>query len=176
MAGMSPIEPGEQPRADVRARRLDAPPSARYARPDEGPDPATLPSALPGRLAMAAFVAAVGAFLLVLVGAILAETFGLLLLSAGLGAAVGLVLSRAAAPGQTARPTPRSTVGWLAVGLAVLAVAAAAVATWIVARNEGGTLDLLDYLVTAFGPFVPAEAILAAIGARWGAYAGPVGR
>ncbi|MEO5703894.1 MAG: hypothetical protein ABIZ52_02545 [Candidatus Limnocylindrales bacterium] len=156
------------------ARRLEAPPGARYAEP--GGDPATNArgSALTGPLVRALIVALVGAAALLVVGAILALTAGLLFIAGGTGAAVGLVLARAAVPRDGGRPIRRRTVTWLAVALSIGAVAVAVVATWLVARNEGGTLALIDYLLQTFGPFVPAEVVLAAIAAAWGANAGPV--
>jgi hypothetical protein len=108
------------------------------------------------------------------VAAILASTTGLLFTSGVTGAGVGLVLARASAPRGAARPITRRAVAWLAVALSIAAVGVAAVATWLVARGEGGTLGLLDYLWTTFGPFIPGEAIVAAVAAAWGAGAGPV--
>ena len=64
----------------------------------------------------------------------------------------------------------------LAIGIAAGAVLVAFVATWLNARGEGGTLGLLDYLWETFGPFVPGTLFLAALGAGWGASAGPVQR
>lgn len=87
---------------------------------------------------------------------------------------MGLVLARAAVPGDEARPVPRRTVAQVAVAVAVAAVAIAAVATWLFARAEGGTLGIVDYLVDAFGLFIPAEVLIAAAAAVWGANAGPV--
>ncbi len=121
-------------------------------------------------------MAIAGAALLTIVGAILASTFGLLLAAGFIGTAVGLVLARAALPAGDAVPVPRRTVAWLAVGLAVGAVAVAALATWAYGRSEGGTLGLFEYLLETFGPFVPAEALIAAVTAWWGAKAGPVQR
>jgi hypothetical protein len=164
----------------LEGRRLAEPPSARYGRsagetPGGGPTGAS--SALAGPLARASLVAVAGAVALVLVGAILASTFGLLFVAGITGALAGLTLSRAAAPlDETRRPEPRRTLAWLAVALAVGAVAAAAIATWLIARAEGGTLELVDYLLTTFGPFVPAEVVIAAVAAWWGATTGPVQR
>jgi hypothetical protein len=113
----------------------------------------------------------------VLVGAVLASTFGLLFVAGITGALIGLVLSRAAAPlDETRRPVSRRTLAWLAIALSLGAVAVASVATWLIARAEGGTLQLVDYLLTTFGPFVPAEAVIAAVAAWWGAMTGPVQR
>lgn len=127
-----------------------------------------------GPLARAVVVAAIGAAALVAVGAIFASTVGLLFTSGATGAAVGLVLARAAVPPDDPRAVPRRTVAWLAIGLSIVAIVLADVATWLIARQEGGTLGLLDYLSTTFGPFVPAEPLLAAVTAWWGASAGPV--
>jgi hypothetical protein len=111
------------------------------------------------------------------VGAILASTFGLLFVAGITGGLVGLTLARAAAPlDEAVDPVPRRTLAWLGVALALGAVAVAAVITWLIARAEGGTLELVDYLLTTFGPFVPAEAVIAALAAWWGATSGPVQR
>lgn len=135
-----------------------------------------VPSALPGPLARASVVALVGAAVLVAVGAILASPAVLLFVAGLLGASVGLVLARAGVSSDGARALLRRTVGRLAVGMSVGAVGVAAVGMWLVARSQGGTLDLLDYLWTVFGPLVPAEAIAAGLAAAWGAGAGPVRR
>lgn len=119
-------------------------------------------------------VSVFGAGVLVAVGAILASTVGLLFIAAVTGGGIGLVLARAAVPRGDGRPVSRRAIGWLAVTLALAAVAIASLATWLVARGEGGTLGLLDYLLTTFGPLVPGEALLAALAAAWGANAGPV--
>jgi hypothetical protein len=90
-------------------------------------------------------VAAIGAVALLVLGAVIASTAGLLFAAGATGGATGLVLARVAD-----------------------------LATWVVARGEGGTLGPLDYLLTTFGPFVPGELVLAALGAAWGARSGPV--
>jgi hypothetical protein len=161
--------------SNAGARKLAEPPSARYAdRPEPGHDGASTASGLRGPLARALVVAAAGAVALVALGALFASTIGLLFTSGATGAAVGLVLARAAVPPADPRAVPRRTVEWLAIGLAIAAIVIADVATWLIGRQEGGTLGLLDYLLTTFGPFIPGEAVLAALGAWWGASAGPV--
>lgn len=162
-------------------RRLATPPSARYgpgrsAGPTGDDRDGELGSALTGPLLRALVVTVIGAAALLFVGAILTSTAGLLFIAGITGGAIGLVLARAAVPRSEARPTPRRTVAWLAVALSIAAVGIAAVATWVVALGEGGTLGLLDYLLDTFGPFVPGEALIAAIAAAWGASAGPVQR
>jgi hypothetical protein len=128
-------------------------------------------------VAKAVLIAVAGAAALVILGTIFASTFGLLFVAGVMGAAIGLALARARVPGDAgvAALTAR-TVGRLAVALAVGAVVVAALGTWLIARQEGGVLGPIDYLLTTFGPFVPAELLLAAVGALWGAGAGPVQR
>ena len=87
------------------------------------------------------------------------------------------MLARASVPADEGAPAlTRVAVTWLAVAIAVGAVVVADIATWLYARGEGGTLGLLDYLLTTFGPFVSGELVIAGIGAAWGASAGPVQR
>lgn len=181
MLPMAGTEPGDRmtPGAEPGARRLAQPPSTRYAGRPGGPGPASggaesTRSALPGPLARALVVGVAGAGALVAVGAIFASTAGLLFTSGAAGAGVGLVLARAAVPRNDARPVTRRAVAWLAIGLAIAAVVVGAVVTWLFARQGGGTLGPVDYLLTTFGPFVPAEAVIAALAAAWGASAGPV--
>ena len=175
-APREPAEPGDAPTSGPREpRRLAEPPSARYGR--SGGAAGSLRgdgSALPGPLVRATVVAFGGALLLTLVGAVFASTVGLLFVAGVAGAAIGLVLARAAVPLGVASPVARRTVVWMAIGLSLVAVLGSAVATWAYARGEGGTLGLVDYLLTTFGPFVPAEALLAAVTAWWGANIGPV--
>ena len=181
MAGTETNEPGERRTPGERmagvsaagSRRLAEPPSNRYT---EGARPGDVPSGtgLRGPLARALVIAAVGTAALVAVGAVFASTVGLLFTSAVAGAGIGLVLARAAVPPGDPRAVARRTVVWTAIALAISAVVVAGVATWLYARQEGGTLGLVDYLFTTFGPFVPGELLIAAIAAWWGASAGPV--
>jgi hypothetical protein len=169
MAAMT--EPGET----RGSRRLSEAPSNRYTASDRPVPAPGAGSSLTAPLIRATIVALAGSAALVLVGAILASTVGLLFVSGLCGAAIGLVLARAAAPRDELRlPTPRRTVAWLAIALSIGAVAVGAVATWLIALGEGGTLGLIDYLLAVFGPFLPAEAVIAAATAWWGATAGPI--
>lgn len=162
------VAPGE--------RRLAQPPSARYVSPARPRSEGAAGSALPGPLARASLVALAGAIVLTVVGAILTSTAGLLFVAGATGAAIGLVLAGARAPTGAALPASRRRVAWLSVVLAIGAVALASVATWLIGRTEGGVLGLFEYLLETFGPFVPGEAILAALGAWWGASTGPIQR
>jgi len=130
-----------------------------------------------GPTAQAAVVAVVGAALLFLVGAVVASTVGLAFVCGVMGAGIGLVLAGlgVARDGEPPRLS-RSRILWLAIGMSIGAVVVADVATWLYALREGGTLGLLDYLFETFGPFVPGELIVAALGALWGASSGPVTR
>ena len=175
---MATSEPGEprEPRDGRSGRRLEQPPSARYAAPDGGAS-STGRASLVRPVAQAGIAAVVGAALLFLVGAIVASTAGLVFVSGVMGAAIGLLLARASAPTDERAPAlTRGAVTWLAIGIAAAAVVVADVATWLNARGEGGTLGLLDYLWATFGPFVPGELFVAALGAVWGASTGPVQR
>jgi hypothetical protein len=128
-----------------------------------------------GPLLRAAGAAIVGAAVLVLMAAVLASTFGLLIVSGATGAAIGLLLAGARAPGGDAPPAlSRRSITWLAVAVALAAVVGADVATWLIARGEGGTLGLVDYLLTTFELVIPTELVVAALAAAWGAAAGPV--
>jgi len=164
---MSGIEPGD--------RRLDRAPSERYGAVSGDGRPNAGRSSLRGPLLRSATVAVVGAVLLILIGGVFASEAGLLFVAGGMGAAVGLVLARAAVPGPDGGPalTRRATT-WLAVSLAIGSIAVGAVGTWLFGRTEGGTLGVIDYLWTTFGLLVPAEAAVAALAAWWGAGAGPV--
>ena len=186
---MADMHPNDRPSpGEAGPRRLERPPSDRYAPGGRagggtgsgagrgaglGDSPSTS-SALPGPLARAAIVALAMALALLAVGALLASTAGLLFVAGIGGGATGLVLARAAVPRDGARPVARRTIGWLAVAIAIGAVAVAALGTWLIAQREGGTLELVDYLAETFGAFIPGEAIVAAAAAAWGANAGPV--
>jgi hypothetical protein len=171
MAGM---EPGERGNLEAGAKgRLERPPSDRYERGS-----AVTPSRRGGLLlptAKATGAALLGAIGVYAVGGLFASTAGLLFVAGLTGAAVGLVLARAAVLGDAAVPAmTRRQVTWLAVALSIGAMAIGAVVTWLHALGEGGTLGFIDYQLETFGPFIVGEAVIAAIAAAWGANAGPV--
>jgi hypothetical protein len=112
---------------------------------------------------------------LYLLGAILSSSAGLVFVAGLTGAAVGLLVARAAAPGRAEEPAlTRRGAAWLAVAISVLAVVLAAVGTWLHALAEGGALGVFDYLFETFGFVVPLELAIASLAAAWGAGAGPV--
>ena len=180
MGGTEPGEPRRQ-ESSRPGRRLEQPPSERYTRAAERRSDATETGRAPGALLepalKAAVVAAVGAALLFALGALLSETAGLLAVAGLTGAAVGLLLARAAAPGRGEEPAlTRRRATWLAIAVVWAAVAVAALGTWLHALSEGGTLGLVDYLLDTFGLLVPAELAIGALAAAWGVGAGPVQR
>jgi hypothetical protein len=116
---------------------------------------------------LAALAAAIGTLVaLVAVGGILELLTGLLFVAGVGGALIGLLVAGSSRPRRTRRG--------LAVGLATGAVAVAALGIWLIARAEGGTLGLFDFLWATGGLLVPAEAIVAALAAAWGESAGPI--
>jgi len=177
-----PPEPGDRPPAGHPATGLARPPSERYAAAGGGRSgPATTPGAAGGRASLGALAPAVAAGIvtaaaLVLVGGVLAEQRGLLAIAGIGGAAIGLLGARAAVSPYGVRPPAlsRGRVVRMAVGLALLAIAVAAIGTWAYGRLEGGVLDPLTYLWSVYGPLIPAEAAIAAVAAAWGAGAGPI--
>lgn len=175
MQAMSTQQPGEPGDPARSSRRLAEPPSARYADRDRSGTLGAARAGLVGPLLRAIVAAVVGAAMLVLMAAILASTFGLLIVSGATGAAIGLLMARARVQsGETPPALSPSAAIWLAVALTLAAVAGADIATWLIARGEGGTLGLVDYLLTTFELVIPAEAVVAALAAAWGAAAGPV--
>jgi hypothetical protein len=183
-APMAGTEPGEQRRdqANQPARKLERPPGERYTRAQAsaGTDAAaggTASSAVAVPLVKALVAATIGAAILFALGALVAETAGLVFVAGLTGAAVGLLLARAAAPGRGYAPAvTRRQARWLSIAIACASVAVGALATWLHALGEGGALGLLDYLLDTFELLVPAELAVAAIAAAWGAGAGPVER
>jgi hypothetical protein len=135
----SPPEPGER-------RRLDRPPSERYAdipNPDataEPAEPVAEPSATT-RIARGAGVAFIGAAVLILLGGPLSVTAGLVAAAAVIGWLVGTTV-RSAGP---------------AVALALASVAVGLVGIWLFAQSEGGVLGIVEYLLDVHGPLVPIE-------------------
>ncbi|MEO7664603.1 MAG: hypothetical protein ABIV26_05700 [Candidatus Limnocylindrales bacterium] len=112
----------------------------------------------------------------VLVGGVLAEHRGLLAVAAIAGAMVGLLAAAAAVSpdGVTPPAVARRTVVRVAISLALAMVVLGAAGIWVVARIEGGVLAPIDYLWQTTGFLLPAQALLASLGAAWGASAGPV--
>ena len=152
MAVMDDGRPSDAP----GERRLARPPSERYVAPAADAEPAVADPRRP--LALAALLAILGAAVITVAGGLLAITAGLLVIAGALGWAISVVLSRGS------EATRRR---WMAPALAVVGVALGQVGLWLVARQEGGTLGLLDYLAETFGPLVPLQMAIAAVVAWW---------
>jgi hypothetical protein len=172
---MAATDPGERGNPDVDGAkgRLERPPSDRYDRESSVAPSRRSGLVLPAlKAAVAALLGAIGLYA---VGGLVASTAGLLFVAGLTGAAVGLLLARAAVPGDAAAPAlTRRQVSWLAVALSIGAIVIGAVATWLHALGEGGTLGFVDYQLETFGPFIVGEAVIATLAAAWGASAGPV--
>jgi hypothetical protein len=189
---MAATEPGDRPPAGhgragdagreprEATRQLDRAPGERYASTgtaatgDPGP-PAQRQGLLLRTVAKAVLASLVGMLGLYALGALLSSSAGLVFVAGLTGAAVGLLLARAAAPGRGQEAVlTRRAVSWLAVAISIVAVVVGAVGTWLHALAEGGALGIVDYLFETFGLVVPLELLIAAIAAAWGAGAGPV--
>ena len=95
---------------------------------------------------------------------ILTITAGLLVVAAVVGWVVGAVFTIALGPTPAGGRTIRRS---LAAVIALLGVALGQVGLWLIAREEGGTLAIGDYLAEVFGLLVPAELAIAAVVAWW---------
>jgi hypothetical protein len=146
-----PSDPGER-------RRLDRPPSARFAEsPATDADAATERAPEPtlaSRVARGSVIALAGAAFVAVLGGPLSVTAGLVAVAAVIGWLVGANV-RSSGP---------------AVVLAVASVAVGLVGVWLFAQSEGGVLGLVEYLADVHGPLalidVAATALVAAGSAR----------
>ncbi len=184
-------EPGDRP-PPASTARLDRPPSDRYRPAAAGPGAGTNPQ--PGRplprasatgpIAAAVIVAVLGAAALTVMLGVLLVTTGTFVVSLLAGAAIGLLVSGAtvaragsgtgSAARSAAAPLSRGTGNRVAIGLALGMVILAGLATWVLARAEGGVMDPVGYLWTTFGLGIPAQAVVAVLAAAWGAARGPI--
>jgi hypothetical protein len=142
-------------------RQLDRPPSERYL---EAAPVETEPT---GRsrawgVASAILAAVVGGLAIAIAGGKVTVTAGLLVIAAVLGWLVAGLLSGGADPavGRTGRRGAAALI-------ALAGVALGQVGLWVIARQEGGTLDPIEYLVETFGILVPLELALAGAIAWW---------
>jgi hypothetical protein len=156
-------------------RRLDRPPSDRYrvtgqpgvpvegGEPAGGGEPSGAGQGSPTRALVTAIAAAAGGGLVITVaGGLLTMTAGLVVIAAVLGWVVGALVGL----GGSASPQ-RQRRRVLAAGVAIGGVALGQAGLWLVARQEGGTLDPVAYLAEVFGALVPLEVALAAGFAWW---------
>jgi hypothetical protein len=146
----APPEPGER-------RRLDHPPSDRYATSDSA-DSATEPADVADetatetppreRLLRGIAVGLAGAIAFVILGGPLSITAGLVGLAGVIGWVVGAVTRAGRLP---------------AVAIALASVALGLAGIWLYAGTEGGVLGPLDYLAEVQGVLVPIELAVAGI-------------
>lgn len=141
-------EPGER-------RRLDHPPSDRYADlgdepADDSPDVATAPAIPPltERILRGVAVGLAGVIAFAILGGPLSVTFGLVAAAGAIGWIMGMVVR----PGRA-----------LAAVLAVSSVALGLVGIWLFAGFEGGALGLVDYLAEVQGVLVAIELAVAGV-------------
>jgi FtsH-binding integral membrane protein len=146
------------------ARQLDRPPSERYRSNEEAPE-ATIERPQSARGIAAAVIAALaGALAIAVGGGLLTITAGLLVVAAIVGWVVAVALGLGAGvPTAAERGRRRST----AAVIALAGVALGQLGLGLIARGEGGTLGLVDYLGETFGVLVPAELLIAAAVAWW---------
>jgi hypothetical protein len=150
--GGVPAEPGE--------RRLERPPSDRYT--PAVPEPRSDGAGSRGRaITYAALAALAGAVAITVGGGLLAMTAGLLVIAVALGWAVAAALSTSPGDGTRTRRTA------LAAGMAAIGVALGQLGLWLVARQEGGTLGLIEYLGEVFGILVLLQLVIAVAVAWW---------
>ena len=184
-------EPGDRP-PPASATRLDRPPSDRYRPAATGPGPSTDPrpggpsprASATGPIAAAVVVAILGAAALTVILGVLLATTGTFVVSLLAGAGIGLLVSGAtvarvgtgsgSAARSTGAPLSRGAGSRVAIGLALGMVILAGLATWVLARAEGGVMDPVSYLWTTFGLGIPAQAVVAVLAAAWGAASGPI--
>lgn len=110
-------------------------------------------------MAIGALIAVVGAIAIAVAGGLLAITAGLVIVAVAIGWGVGTVVTLGA------EPDPPSTT-WAAVALTVLGIGLGQVGLWLIARQEGGVLGLVDYLSETFGFLVPLQ-LVAGAGTAW---------
>jgi hypothetical protein len=166
----------ETPDPPPGERRLERPPSDRYATAGDATGDAAVTDAAVGDagatptgsasrgLLFAAVVAVIGALITVLLGGVVSLSAGLLVVAAAVGYAIGLALAYGAGSS-----IDRPTRPWVAVIVAALGFLLGQAGLWWYASTEGGVLGPMDYLWQTFGVLVPIQALLAVGSAYWGA-------
>jgi hypothetical protein len=159
MRGVDDQRPGGE-LAQPGERRLERPPSDRYT--PAVPEPSPNGAGSQGHAIAYAVLAAIGGAVAITVGGgLLAMTAGLLVIAAALGWAVAAALSTSRDGGTRTRRMA------LAAGMAAIGVALGQLGLWVVARQEGGTLGLVDYLGEVFGILVLLQLGIAVAVAWW---------
>ena len=130
---------------------------------DAEPD-ATEPPPFARGVAAAAIAGIVAAAAIAVGGGLLTITAGLLVVAAVVGWVVAIALGLGAGPRAGA---DRGRRRWTAALIALGSVALGQIGLWLIARGEGGTLGIVDYLAEVFAVLVPAELLIAAAVAWW---------
>jgi hypothetical protein len=154
-----PHRPGEQ-----RPRRLERSPSERYATVPRADTVSGEHRPRTRGLVAAVLAGIAGAVAIAVGGGLLTITAGLLVVAAVVGWAVAVAPTLGTGVGGGADRVSRR---WTAALIALGAVSIGQVGLWLIARGEGGTLGLVDYLAEVFGVLVPAELLIAAAVAWW---------
>jgi hypothetical protein len=149
---------GDAPGERRGGTRLDRPPSDRYGASTVEDAPNT-PLTGGQSVAVGGLFAVIGALAITFGGGLLAITAGLVVIAVAIGWGVGTVLALGPG-GRSARIT------LMAMAVAAGGVTLGQVGLWLLARQEGGVLSLVDYLAETFGFLVPLQ-FLAAAGAAW---------
>jgi hypothetical protein len=150
----------ERASAPPGERRLDRPPSDRYATPAEAStDASTTLLTSAQSVPIAGLFAVLGGLAITFGGGLLAITAGLVIVAVAIGWGVATVLTLG-----PARRSARAT--WVSIAMACGGVALGQLGLWLVARQEGGVLGVVDYLAETFGYLVPLQ-FLGAAGAAW---------
>jgi hypothetical protein len=149
----------DRPALTPGERRLERPPSERYltAEPPTPPE-----GSLRRGLALGAIAAVIGALVVTLAGGVITITAGLLVVAAVVGWATAV-----AVVSGTGTSVPRFTRTTVATVLALAGIGLGQIGLWLLGREEGGVLSLLDYLGEVFGVLAPLELGIAGIVAWW---------
>lgn len=141
-------------------RRLERPPSERYAAPDSAPEAAAGAGSTVRAMGLGLLAIIGGALGFVLLGGIALVTAGLLAWAAIVGWIAAMAIRLGARAARARRVAP-------AVILALLAVGLGQVGIWVYAQAQGGVLPLVEHLATVFGMLVPLEFVVAGVVAWW---------
>jgi hypothetical protein len=157
----TPPEPGDRRPAGARPR-LERAPGERYGTAGSSAPADVAPGSTGRAIAFGGLAALGGALLIVVLGGVLAMTAGLIVAAGLVGWLIGAVVTATAAPAST-----RARRRAIASGLALASLVLAQLGLWLFARAQGGTLELVDYLVQTRGLLVPIEVAVAAATAWW---------
>jgi hypothetical protein len=158
------VERGATPGEARPGRRLERPPSDRYGKAEPAAQEANRGSR-PSGLVLPTIAGLVGAAAIAVGGGLLTMTAGLLVVAAAIGWVVAVLVSLGA--DHVVGGTDRTRRRWTATSIALAGVALGQVGLWVIARQEGGTLGLVDYLAEVFGVLVPLELAIAGGVAWW---------